>query len=116
LDARVHSAVMGHPWPCMSADFGPFEKRDHTIAHFCRECDQPRGSHGGFSHYSTDISAAWQVVEKLTAGGLSVSVVNECHPGQWCVLVIDDGCVYDSSTADTAPFAICMAALKAVGS
>jgi hypothetical protein len=55
--------------------------------------------------YSTDISAAWEVVGKMGHLGLN-----------WEPLVIDKwDCVFEreSTKADTAPMAICKAALKA---
>lgn len=60
--------------------------------------DDPKNRHGmmgGVPHYSTDISAAWEVVEKLNK--------------QYSFHLNTKG------SADTAPHAICLAALKAVG-
>src|SRR3990167_1498198 len=61
--------------------------------------------------YSTDISAAWQVVEKTRVG------VRPYGAG-WIAESEDAGRMYGNSyqaIADTAPYAICLAALKAVG-
>lgn len=66
-------------------------------------------------HYSTDIAAAWEVVERLRAdhGDYSVIVCWAHETQQW---VCSD---FDSMTwegaGETAPLAICRAALKAVG-
>ena len=51
------------------------------------------------------IAAAWQVVERL---GLSVLKVDEGWQARKSVAMYDDSSV----TADTAPLAICLAALK----
>lgn len=76
----------------------------------------------GIPHYSTDIAAAWQVVEKL-----NLSVMRD-DGGGWAAAVlygvpyieedwgrggyIDCG-LHDGAYADTAPLAICRAALAA---
>lgn len=77
--------------------------------------------------HSTSISAAWEVVEKLRALGWFVHIdnvgFNNEDEGQWRVFVQwfsdDDDNPRDGeshvSDADTAPEAICKAALLAVG-
>ncbi len=68
--------------------------------------------------YSTNIAAAWQVVEKLKERFSSVLV--ETNPRQYYVdIVTDKGTpsyyrTVADAEADTAPLAICRAALKAV--
>lgn len=74
-------------------------------------------------HYSTSIADAWQVVEKLQCQG---------HDWKWFLLLEYDNvetwdCAFHKNsksdggdpdiwaTADTAPHAICLAALKAMG-
>jgi hypothetical protein len=79
--------------------------------------------------YTTDIAAAWQVVEKLNAEGGCYSLINDDN-GHWAMAsdgiqnVPDGDDPADIATsfwvekdlwADTAPMAICLAALKAVG-
>lgn len=82
-----------------------------------RECDIP--------DYSTEMEAAWQVVEKLNADGGCYSLINddaghwalssdgqqsipEKFPGDiWTQFIIEA-----DLWADTAPLAICIAALK----
>lgn len=75
---------------------------------------------------STDISSAWEVVEKLQADGWGLSLDSPgFRPGQWrCLLQRcdspDDGRVRVSSLIEveestTGPHAICLAALKSVG-
>jgi len=86
--------------------FGDIDPMNHVV------CDIPR--------YSTEIAAAWEVVERLRAdkvmGGASIAAVNapdDATPGEWCVEWFDGNRTLDCATGDTAPLAICRAALKA---
>ena len=81
-------------------------------------------------HYSTDIAAAWQVVEKLVETGhcpgllfdddgrwaLSLEGMQNCPPGGEPFDVCTSFYVEAGMWYDTAPLAICLAALKAVRS
>ena len=58
--------------------------------------------------YSTDIAAAWEIVEKLRLAILPMS------NGQWAAALNDDKEFVPGFIADTAQYAICLAALKAV--
>lgn len=64
---------------------------------------------------SSDIEAAWQVIEKMEDHGWMARIGRDI--GEWnCRFVRPEdtaGYVYDSS--DTAPHAICLASLKALG-
>jgi len=97
LDALVAEKVMGLS--------GPFDVCD---------CGWP-GNHIGktlIPPYSTSISAAWEVVEKLKADGTTIDIQSRT-PG-WTVIVDE---LYDSGVevrAPTAPVAICFAAIKAI--
>ena len=74
--------------------------------------------------YSTDIAEAWQVVEKIKEFKvydwmqvpLTIAVYSDgCHVG-WVDDSMDDFANWHHEvTADTAPHAICLAALKAYG-
>ncbi len=64
--------------------------------------------------YSTDIAAAWPVVEKLRELDMSVQVSTEATRPYCCLAIQKDGQVI-GECAWTAPLAICLAALKAVG-
>jgi hypothetical protein len=78
--------------------------------------------------YSTSISAAWEVVEKLTAGENGCFELQQDFGGRfnasfYIMLSLDDprreggrygNWQYECEDADTAPLAICRAALKAV--
>lgn len=67
--------------------------------------------------YSTDIAAAWEVVEKLQLFNHPISLSKEKNG--WSVNRLDEHSPgYDEGLSDgckTAPHAICLAALKAVG-
>lgn len=76
------------------------------------------GSRGPAPEYSTDIAAAWQVVEKMRAGGTCFSCGSPYkYPG-----IRDAPCwarfggnMERPSPAMTVPYAICLAALAAIG-
>jgi len=73
--------------------------------------------------YSTTIHAAWKVVEKLRHRNFSFTSHNDVGmsgsastPGKgWMAVFHIEGGPMDYTYADTAPLAICKAALKAVG-
>lgn len=78
-------------------------------------------NHGPWSHrvpsYSTDLGAAWTVVEKLIATGHIIELSNR-RSGTWKIGTWQFqtfGKLSVGADADTAPLAICRAALKAVG-
>lgn len=67
-------------------------------------------------HYSTNIADAWEVVERFVREGVVFIVKGDgLRPGdfnpKWTVLVDNQ----PRTDADTAPLAICLAALKAKG-
>lgn len=74
---------------------------------------------GRVPHYSTDISAAWEVVEKINSSKNKWTLNSlRCDPndGKWQFGDIDrDGSIWPDDKYDSAPLAICLAALKAVG-
>jgi Phage ABA sandwich domain len=97
LDALVAEKVMGwHVW--------------HDEFHDAWHCNDPataaRGSH--VPSYSTDIAAAWQVVEQI-AGTNAVSISTQYLPFRWQAVLAGK-----TASAPTAPLAICRAALAAV--
>ncbi len=70
----------------------------------------------GLPHYSTDIAAAWKVVEHLKRLEPQLSF----HPvsGMWmCIFNGDEGSEYEDydSHGESAPLCICLAALAATG-
>jgi len=68
----------------------------------CEEC-------GTLPDYSTSIAAAWEVVEKFEAMQLF-----RYTTGRYIACLADGNSLHEGE-ADTAPLAICKAALKAVG-
>ena len=69
------------------------------------------------SPYSTNIGAAWQVVEVMHAKGFNVSITaDHGWRTRWeCCVMLPGGDRPNCKDADTAPLAICLAALFAVG-
>lgn len=63
-------------------------------------------------NYSTDIAAAWEVVEKLKEKGISIYV--KAFLDTYCVEAHSVGSSINKILADTAPEAICKAALLAI--
>ncbi len=124
LDALIAERVMGH---VVSKDLAwqvTYNQADAlvetTVDHTLRRALQP---------YSTDISAAWSVVEKLKAimkpydFHIEITSCSE-HPEEWQVGVewftedeeytkVRHGMFY--SLSDSAAHSICLAALKVVG-
>lgn len=123
LDAAVHIEVMG--W-----DAGDVDVEGMYGTTFNHDVDGR--SFQVVPPYSTDIAAAWEVVERLASDGLYISLCDNRHgcyrlngdsvSGFWVEIVRHDA-ADDYPTehvrglqAPTAPEAICRAALKAVRS
>lgn len=108
LDALVAEKVFGmHRHPGCDLD-------DHLRAE-CYGTGTEEG-YGPVVDYSTDSAAAWQVVEKLTE--LHVVSVSCMLNKRWRCEVVQAHSQRQTpvnAIADTAPLAICLAALKAVG-
>ena len=64
-------------------------------------------------NYSTDISDAWEVVEQLREKELYVDI--DTFAEHYDVRVVSGPYEVGHSLSETAPLAICLAALKAVG-
>ena len=129
MDALVAEKVMG--WkpgtPCKDEySDTPTEERD---THWqCRKCGLRGqwGDPGWEEHdeqplsYSTDIAAAWLVVEKMRSGGRKfiIEALKPEHTELWYAAfsATEDLSGYEKSKAlePTAPLAICLAALEAV--
>ena len=65
------------------------------------------------AHYSTEIAAAWEVVEKMRADGWVPGISWDGFHGEW-LAQFDRGTQYWSDIDVSAPTAICTAALEAV--
>lgn len=102
LDAEIAEKVMG--WPHDEAENCLYCLMGSIAA--CNEVTRD------LPDYSTDIAAAWQVVDKLKATqGFALSYRGiENTPVSWGA----DFCNSGEVLAATAPLAICLAALKAI--
>lgn len=103
LDAKVAEKVMGWWAIMLPAD-------DRMVASGI----PPKEGHEreGVPHYSTSIEAAWEVVEKMHQEWWFTLVQG---PDGWLADFYNDMDVRHRAKAKTAPEAICLAALKAVG-
>lgn len=127
LDALVAEKVMG--WTKLLTPEGEqifdYWRSPEPYMRNCTSDDIPQ--------YSTDIAAAWQVIDKLTAGDETdedpIQLTRghrlrrlyssaDWHSGRnsgWWALFVTDGTPGYGAYGDTAPHAICLAALAAVG-
>lgn len=107
IDRAIAVSVMG-------LDLMKYKKSDG-----CPTCGYT-GFYDYPKQYSEDISAAWEVVRKITDGGCLI-VLNGGAVEWECEITKNDGrFLIESDTvvtarADTAPMAICKAALRSVG-
>ena len=122
LDALVAEKVMGLP------DVGRYSREDmrslewthygkngdvHDFYYLLDEDNNPRWS---VPRYSTSIAAAWEVVEKLTGDDGDFSFKLHNYDCDWEATYLNGPrSIQIKSIAATAPLAICLAALKAVG-
>lgn len=99
LDALVAKDVMG--WHKLDGNWKDniWEKADGHIK--------------GDWHPSEDISAAWEVVTKIRSMGWGVDI-SWFHEFIYCALHKPDSVIIKQANAETAPLAICRAALLAV--
>ena len=109
LDALVAERVMGwvhHPEqilgmpPSTQAEFWTYmsgESRHHVPA---------------IPSYSTSLAAAWEVVEKFR--GFEIIRIMDQYVVHIPASILKDDYLVEGIVADTAPLAICLAALKAV--
>jgi hypothetical protein len=104
LDALVAEKVMGRRFTRHLCEPG-------TPPHEWVDSDVPE--------YSTDIAAAWGVVEKLREHFAGVEVMaltkTNANPNYFEAKLWANTWVHSFAEAPTAPHAICLAALKAVG-
>ena len=105
MDALIAEKVMG--WK--------FEKPRHGTCCTCQHCGRERDECGRSCEYSTDISAAWEVVEKMmNAGeaGWMFKIRMDKHDCQVEVSRYEREVYY--SNALELPLAICRVVLKMV--
>lgn len=112
MDALVAEKVMGWKRFAVCDKLHPpyMEETRHTFAH-------------GFPDYSTDITAAWEVAEKMRVAVMPIDgggwaakdiSIDATHGTELYIIPGSDEECYGWTKADTAPLAICRAALKAV--
>lgn len=111
IDALVASKVMGLV-PCSN----PIGKCELAAKGLCWGTG---GAGTDLMPYSTDIAAAWEVVEKMQADGWFTSATDQTHHSMgwaWRFHHHSNGKLDAHAFArGKAPMAICLAALKAVG-
>ena len=115
LDALVAEKVMGctlrwDTWRGTGERYPHCACTDGAGPHSCGD----EVWHEELAYYSTEIAAAWTVVEAPVAKGFKVNVMNRAS-GWACHVVANPGqqterVVYEHH--DTAPLAICLAALE----
>lgn len=138
IDALVAERIMGlvpqvdfgqwdeHEWRCNEdgeIDMFGFEFDHHNGPicvrcgyFYCEDCQDGPAEPcvKAPPRYSSDIAAAWQVVEKMRERATYMAV--ERHPNYWRAVVYDGNWYFElSEHADAAPLAICLAALRTVG-
>lgn len=113
IDRRVAVEVMGMEWP----DFTPIYERLKANGTISCSYDEFFDMQDAFNP-SESIADAWLVVEKMTKeNGISLGKAGdnwECCISTSEGRFLQTGGVDVFATADTAPMAICLAALKAV--
>jgi hypothetical protein len=130
LDALVAEEVMEWRWRAFKSDrnapkwakdiYPPdaieLEWPDEPGAPPLAELPYLRSAHYlDMPHYSSDIAAAWQVVEKMRENWfIAISTTIE---GGWMVIIRRHGYsnTLEVTSIDSAPRAICLAVLKALG-
>ncbi len=123
FNAAVAEHVMGCEW--VRCDFvvvnGTRWDEETWIGAEDDPCAPPPGTRVGQTPppYSTDIAAAWEVAEKLCdmfdeSFSLTRAWDNDMRDVWRVVIEIESG-VWIEVDGDTAPMAICLAALKAAG-
>jgi hypothetical protein len=107
LDAMVAEKVMG--WLGVVSEFMDVDRTRWFVPSGVPSYDAPREK---VPAYSTDLTAAWQVMEFLNKRGHRVGIA--WQPPHWCAFVFSVGYNSLNSQADTAPLAICRVALLAL--
>jgi len=122
LDALVAEKVMGIEVDLVVAPFiyySPYRDRYDEWAAGNEPYIDKDGDIHLIPRYSTDIAAAWLVVEKMRE--TRWIEVHSTIDGEWAAFYTPIGttdmnqAIHEYAKASTAPLAICLAALKAVG-
>ena len=115
IDRLVAEKVMGwrlKSFPGEGGGFSAWLNDDEKIIKYENNCTLHAQPYD-FWKPSTNIADAWQVVKKFYEKGDKVIVTNTLG-GNWCCY-IHAGLGQFSAIAETAPLAICLAAMKACG-
>ena len=125
IDALVAEKVMGQPVEWVEVlDYLSRRKEPYLC-----ESNEGQGANDEVEHYSTSISAAWELLDRfgfIVGPRFKAGAYPTDHPGirtGWYVYKTWDAAANDTyeweqhafAEADTLPMAICLAALKAVG-
>ena len=105
LDALVAEKVMGL---VRCTAIAP----DHILPCHAHPANPDKGAETPL--YSTDIAAAWEVVEKIKNRNINL-LWHEENQYWYCCVHNEIFEVDQEATSESAPHAICLAALKAVG-
>jgi len=107
----------GERWEEAYLDYdskGPHDRLTDPEGHDIYLCGC-REREGLLPYYSTDIETAWEVAAEMGRRGLWLTLQSDWHFGQFnAVLRRGKDYVAQSDMVDTAPLAICLAALRAV--
>ena len=117
LDALIAEKVFG----CVVSDDGKYLPRCICLGDVVERGKVPPHGRGGeffsqtIKEYSTDISAAWEVVDKIKNDySLDLYTDGDDKIIWYCYLENEDKDVWVREKADNAPHAICLAALEAL--
>lgn len=110
MDSLIAERVMG--WTVFYGEHNGYDLLDDEIANGYPPDEEPEGVPFEIPNYSTDIAAAWEVVEKMKN---YLFVCGRTDDGIWeaYFFPVNSGIgKLSEAHGDTAPSAICRAALK----
>lgn len=111
LDALVAEKMMGYHEYVDSNPKEVFRTQGDSVDHPCVKC---RSFYGHtMKPYSTSIAAAWEVVDEMKKRGYDIEIRSNVIGRPWLVGFAGHPHV-NPFTGETAPHAICLAALAAV--
>lgn len=118
LDALIAEKVFGQPKPIYSHPHPHIDPIKDGVWVCCPDYYKGDACEWEPLPFSSDIAAAWKVVERIASGYPDFSIwhsmgLDEEYPEGWYVTFGMDGAGWTNVGPDTAPRAICLAALKA---
>lgn len=115
LDALMAEYVMGWNWGDTGKGLEGLMPPDKHSTFILTLTFDSSGLWGGMPHYSTNIADAWKVVEKME-NTHRFSLHRTVKENGWQVIFWDiETDAHRSLVAETAPLAICLAALRCKG-